>query len=52
MFFIPDTAWGTNPEAPAGGMEGIAADAQGNVYGTNVWPNSTPAGALFKYIKR
>jgi 6-bladed beta-propeller len=51
-FFIPDTAWGTNPGAPAGGMEGATADAQGNVYGTNVWPNATPPGALYKYVKR
>jgi sugar lactone lactonase YvrE len=51
-YFIPDTAWGTNPAAPAGGMEGATADAQGNVYGTNVWPNTAPTGALYKYLKR
>jgi streptogramin lyase len=49
--FIPDRVW-TYPTAPAGGMEGVAADAAGNVYGTNVWPNSIPIGQLNRYVKR
>ena len=47
--FIPDRVW-TYPTAPAGGMEGVAADAAGNVYGTNVWPNAIPIGQLNRYV--
>ena len=31
---------------------GPAADAAGNVYGTNVWPNSIPIGQVNRYVKR
>ena len=51
MSFIPDRVW-TYPTAPAGGMEGVAADAEGNVYGTNVWPNAIPIGQLNRYVRR
>ena len=46
MFFIPDPV--ENQEAAGtSGAEGVAADAQGNVYGAEVGPK-----ALKRYVKR
>jgi hypothetical protein len=47
MYFIPDPA---GPEAAKGGTsaaEGVAVDAQGNVYGAEVGPTDVK-----KYVKR
>lgn len=54
-YFIP---WlpEPNPDAPASGMEGVAVDADGNVYGSNTYLReffpSVPWGEIRKFVKQ